>query len=298
LTAKDIAIATGLVLLMSINLIVQKIGVGEISIFLLSFLRVALVTPLLFFYPRPKKSIWQYSLCGFFVFAFYLILFNLGLKETGANVSAFLTQLQVFFGILAFYFILNEKPTLIQAFGIFISSLGVYFLSASSSAEEFPLLGVLFMIASCAVFGVGMALTKKYKIGGNLGDVVWMASTATIPLMIACLVFEGFNQTYDNIVNISLIGFSSALFASIVITLFTACMWFALLQRAPGSSVMPFMLLCPLFAIILSYFTLEESFSFHQFVAGFIILLGVVLAQNVHMRIPVIIYWVKNRIAL
>src|SRR3990167_8291484 len=128
MTNRDIALATGLVFLMSVNLIVQKIAVEQVSIVVLSFLRVAMVIPLIFLYPKPKRSLWLYSLCGFFIFSLYYIVLNLGLKQVGANVTSFIVQLQVFFGILAFYFILGEKPTWVQSIGIFISFIGVYFL--------------------------------------------------------------------------------------------------------------------------------------------------------------------------
>ena len=74
MTNRDIALATGLVFLMSVNLIVQKIAVEQVSIFVLSFLRVAMVIPLIFLYPKPKRSLWLYSLCGFFIFSLYNIV--------------------------------------------------------------------------------------------------------------------------------------------------------------------------------------------------------------------------------
>ncbi len=298
MTIKDISIAIGLVFLMSVNLIVQKIALDQISPYILGFLRVALVVPLVFFIPKPKKSLWTYFICGLFVFCLYLALSNYGIKELGANISSFITQLQVFFTILAFYIILGEKPTLNQTIGIFISFFGVYFLSATSSSEEYSLSGILISIASCVSFGLGTALTKKYKIGGNLQDMIWMALAASGPMLLTCFLLEGPIETYHEIVNITMPALFAAVFGAIAITLITASMWFSLLQRAPGSSVMPFMLLMPFFAIFLSHFILEETFSFHQFVAGIIVLIGVMIAQNLHLRLPVLYFWVKNRIVL
>jgi len=298
MTGKDIAIAVGIVFLWSTNLIVQKIAVDQISIYVLSFLRVAMVFPLIFIYPKPKRSLWLYALCGFFIFGLYLIVFNLGLKEVGANVTSFLTQLQVFFGILAFYLILGEKPTFSQVLGILISFFGVYFLSSTSPSEEFPIVGVLLLIGSCLIYGIGSAFTKKFKIGGSLEDMVWMALVSSGPLLLACLIIEGPSETYNEIVNISFPAFFGAVYATIVITLWTSNLWFRLLQRAPSSAVLPFVLLSPIFSTIFADIFLGEILTLPQFFAGLIILFGVMLAQNLHLHFPVFIYWVKNRMAL
>src|SRR3990167_6955305 len=106
MTGKDMGIAIWVIFLWSMNLVVQKIAVGELSIYVLSFLRVALVFPLLFLYPNPKKSLWKYILSGFFLSGLYLILFGFGLKIIGAAMSSFFLQMQIFFTVLCCFLIL------------------------------------------------------------------------------------------------------------------------------------------------------------------------------------------------
>lgn len=50
------AIALWVVMIWSLNLIVLKIAVFQLPILVLTFLRVALVFPLLFFFPKPEKA--------------------------------------------------------------------------------------------------------------------------------------------------------------------------------------------------------------------------------------------------
>lgn len=291
-------IALFVVLLWSSNLIVQKIAVGHISVFVLSFLRIAFVFPLLFLYPKPLKSVWKYGVCGFFISALYLILFGLGLKTAiGAGLSSFVIQLQVFFAILCCFLILGEKPTWYQIVGIFISFLGVYFMKAASSVTEFPVAGVLLLVGACLSYGIGIAFSKKYKVGGSLADITWMSVTAVVPLLFTCLIMEGPVGTVDIIVHIPMIALICILYATVISTIWGTSLWLSLLQRAPAPVVLPFSLLIPVFSNILSNVTLGETLSGFQMVAGCIIILGVMFAQGLHQYIPSFTYWIRKKIA-
>ena len=295
MTRRDIVIALWVVFLWSSNLVVQKFAVAHLSIFVLSFLRIVLVLPLLFLYPKPQKSIWKYAICGFFLSALYLTLFGFGLQNIGAGISAFFIQLQVFFGILCCFLILGEKPQWFQMVGIAISSVGIYFLKASSSPAELPLMGIAFLIGSSFSYGVGIALSKKYKIGQTMADLTWLSTTATIPLFLSCLVFEGPVPTFEIILNMSLTVMLCIVFATLVSTLWATYLWLNLIQRSAASSVVPFMLLLPIFSNIISYVFLGETLSTYQIISGFIIVLGVMFVQGIHRRIPVFLYWLKGR---
>jgi O-acetylserine/cysteine efflux transporter len=297
MSGKDIGIALWVVLLWSSNLVVQKFAVDHLSIFVLSFLRVGLVFPLLFFYPKPYKSLWKYFLIGFFLIALYLTLFGLGLKsDIGAGLSAFFLQAQVLFVILCCFLMLGEKPTWFQVVGLFISFGGVYLLTATSDPSDVPFFGVVFLLAACASFGIGVAFSKKYKIGESMSDITWLSMTATIPLLFSCFLFEGPLQTFENVVHLSPTALFCVVFATLLSTIWATYLWLNLLQKFPASSVAPFMLLFPLFSNILSHIIMGENLTMIQMVSGFVITLGVMFAQGLHKRIPKLIYWVKNRV--
>lgn len=291
------AIALWVVLLWSSNLIVQKIAVAHLSVFVLSFLRVALAFPLLFFYPKPQKSLWKYFFCGFFLYTLYLIFFGFGLKSNiGAGLSAFFLQAQVFFVILCCFLLLGEKPTWFQVIGLLISFIGVYFLKTSSSPSELPFWCIAFLLMSCFSFGIGIALSKKYKIGGSMKDITWLSMAAALPLLLTCVIFEGPLQTFDIIVHLSAVALFCILFATLASTIWANYLWLNLLQRSPASSVAPCMLLLPIFSCIISYVVMGENLTMQQMSAGFVIILGVMFAQRIHQQIPLLIQWMKHRI--
>ena len=232
MSGKDIGIALWVILLWSSNLVVQKIAVDHLSIFVLSFLRVGLVFPLLFFYPKPEKRFWKYFIAGFFLIAIYLTLFGLGLKsDIGVGLSAFLLQAQVLFVILCCFLMLGEKPTWFQVVGLLISFVGVYLLTATSDPSDVPFFGVVFLLAACASFGIGVAFSKKYKIGENMTDVTWLSMANAIPLFLACLLFEGPLQTFDIVIHLSPTAIFCVLFATLLSTLWATYLWLALLQK-------------------------------------------------------------------
>lgn len=299
MTKKDIGIAIWTVVLWSLNIVFQKIAVGCLSIFVLSFLRVALVFPLLWLYPKPKKSLWKYAICGFFLYGLYLILFGFGLQsDISAGLSAFVCQLQVICTIVCCFFLLGERPTWYQNIGILVSSVGVYFLKASTSSVDFPLFGVALLIGSCLSYGIGIALSKKYKIGGSLEDVTWCAMAAAGPLLLACFVFDGPLETIDNITNMSSTALFCVLFAVVASTIWATYLWLSLLQRNSASSVVPFFLLTAVFSNIFSNMILGESLTSLQMVSGSIIIMGLVFTQGVHQHIPSVVYWVKQKVTL
>ncbi len=292
------AVALLVVLLWSSNLIVQKIAVGHLSVFALSFLRVAFVFPLLFFYPKPEKSLWKYFISGFFLIVIYLTLFGLGLKsDIGIGLSAFFLQAQVLFVILCCFLVLGEKPTWFQGVGFLISFVGVYLLTATSDPSDVPFFGVVFLLAACFSFGIGVAFSKKYKIGENMTDVTWL-SIANVPsLFLVCLLFEGPLQTLHIVLHLSPMAIFCVLFGAILSTTWATYLWLSLLQKFPGSSVAPFMLLLPVFSNILSYGIMGESLTTLQIVSGSVIILGVMFAQGFHQYVPSLIYWIKSRMA-
>ncbi|MBS0271435.1 MAG: EamA family transporter [Proteobacteria bacterium] len=296
MSGKNRLIALWVVLLWSLNIIVQKIAVAHLSIFVLTFLRLGSVFPLLFIFPRPEKSLWKYFLCSFFLLALYLVLFGFGLQsEIGAGLSAFFLQTQVVFVIICCFFILGEKPTWFQVMGLLISFVGVYLLTTTSSPAQVPFKGVIFLLLSCVSFGIGIALSKKYKIGSNMTDVTWLSIAAAVPLLFFCLVVEGPSQTFHSIIDISMTAVLCILFAVIFSTIWATYLWLSLLQKVPASSMTPFMLLLPVFSIILSYVFTGESVTLIQLMAGSFIILGVVFSQGLHQRILPLIGWVKNR---
>jgi O-acetylserine/cysteine efflux transporter len=284
MTGKDICIALWVTILWSGAIIAQKIALVQYSIFTWNFLRVAMILPFIFFFPKPRNNFLQYCLCGLFLFAIYPFFLGVGLQSgLGAGMTSFFLQTQVFFVILCGIVFLKEKPTWYQLVGIFISFVGVYFMKVSSSSLEAPLLGVLFLLSSGLFLGIGVVLSKKYQLGTNLSDIVWLSVASAGPLLLICFIAEGPQVTFDNIIQISPTVFLCLTFTSLFSIIWATYLWLTLLQRASIMAVTPFMLMVPIFVNIFSILLLGEKLSLLQIGSGFIIMLGVIFAQGAYM---------------
>jgi O-acetylserine/cysteine efflux transporter len=284
MTGKDICIALWVTILWSGAIIAQKIALVQYSIFTWNFLRVAMVFPFIFFFPKPQNNFLKYCLCGFFLFAVYPFFLGMGLQSSlGAGMTSFFLQTQVFFVVLCGVFFLKEKPTWYQLIGILISFIGIYFMKASSSAIEVPLLGVLFLLASGLFLGMGVVLSKKYELGTNLAEVIWLSSASLGPLLLVCFIAEGPQMTFENIIHISQTVFLCLMFTSLFSIIWATYLWLTLLQRVSITVATPFMLLVPIFVNILSILFLGEKLSLLQIGSGLIIILGVIFAQGFYV---------------
>lgn len=284
MTGKDICIALWVAILWSGAIIAQKIALVQYSIFTWNFLRVAMVFPFIFFLPKPQNNFLKYCLCGFFLFAVYPFFLGMGLQSSlGAGMTSFFLQTQVFFVVLCGVFFLKEKPTWYQLIGILISFIGIYFMKAYSSAIEVPLLGVLFLLASGLFLGMGVVLSKKYELGTNLAEVIWLSSASLGPLLLVCFIAEGPQMTFENIIHISQTVFLCLMFTSLFSIIWATYLWLTLLQRVSITVATPFMLLVPIFVNILSILFLGEKLSLLQIGSGLIIILGVIFAQGFYV---------------
>lgn len=291
---RDICIALWVTVLWSGAIIAQKIALVQYSIFTWNFLRVAMVFPFIFFFSKPKNNFLLFCLCGFFLFAIYPFFLGAGLQSSlGAGMTSFFLQTQVFFVVLCGVFLLKEKPTWYQLIGILISFVGIYFMKVSSTAIEVPLLGVLFLLASGLFFGMGVVLSKKYKIGTNLADVIWLSTSSLIPLLLICCIFEGPQVTFENIIHITPTVFLCLTFTSLFSIIWATYLWLTLLQRVSITAVAPFMLLLPIFVSVLSILFLGEKLSLSQIGSGLIIVIGVIFAQGIYA--PLLMVGLKLR---
>jgi O-acetylserine/cysteine efflux transporter len=141
---------------------------------------------------------------------------------------------------------------------------------------------VIFLLVSGLFFGIGIVLSKKYKLGENLADVIWLSFASLGPLLLACFIAEGPQVTFDNIIHISPIVLLCLTFTSLFSIIWATYLWLTLLQRVSITATTPFMLLVPIFVNILSILFLGEKLSLSQIGSGLIIVIGVIFAQGIY----------------
>lgn len=288
MSLRDIVLAILSVLLWSANIWAQRNVAQEISPLLLSFLRIGILMPLVFFFPKPKNKAWHYMLAGLFWNAFNFIFLNLGWQlGVGVAISSFVIQTNVFFSIIICALMLNERPNIYQIFGMIIASTGVTLLASTSNSmeEQDWLIGIGVMLLASISWGIGFAFIKKFRIGSSMTDITWLSFYSSLPLLAITLVFDGPTIMYDQLMSLSLKGMFCILFAVIASTIVASRMWLYLTNKYHSSYLVPYLLLIPIFAIIIAKIMTNEVLTTVQLSSGALILAGVFVSQVVpHIR--------------
>lgn len=282
MSLKDTLIAVFVIFLWATSLIVQKIALEHISIYILSFLRLVSVVPLLLLYSKPAHSISKYFLAGLFWNAFNWLFIGFGLKSgVGPGLSSFLMQTNVLFGVLFCSLFLREKVTFIEVIGMAVAFFGAYLLTQAryGNTSDMPFLGILSILISAVCWGIGFTLLKKFKIGAGMADNVWLSIISIPSLLTIPFIIEGPQEAIYNFTHLSYIGVLCSIYVGLVSTVWAGYLWLSLAQRVSSLKQTPFMLLLPVFTCLLSALLLNETLTFSQITAGAVILTGVFIAR-------------------
>jgi O-acetylserine/cysteine efflux transporter len=282
MSLKDTFIAIFVIFLWATSLIVQKIALGHISIYILSFLRLLSVVPLLLLYTKPTHPISRYFLAGLFWNALNWLFLGFGLKSgVGAGLSSFLMQTNVLFGVLFCFLFLREKVTLIEVVGMAVAFFGTYLLTQAryGDTSDISFLGIISILISAICWGIGFTLLKKFKIGAGMADNVWLSVISIPSLMAIPFIIEGPQEAIYNFTHLSSIGILCSVYVGLVSTVWAGYLWLSLAQRVSSLKQTPFMLLLPVFTCLLSALLLNETLTLSQITAGAVILLGVFIAR-------------------
>ena len=288
MSLRDIILAVISVFLWAANIYAQKKVAQEISPLLLSFLRIGILIPLVFIFPKAKNKAWHYMLAGLFWNAFNFIFLNLGWQlGVGVAVSSFVIQTNVFFSIIICSLMFNERPSIYQVFGMIIACSGVTLLASTKGTmeQENWLIGIGVMLMASISWGIGFALIKKFRIGSSMNDITWLSFYSSLPLLAVTLLFDGPVTVYDQLMRLSPDGWGCILFAVIASTIMASRMWLYLTNKYHSSYLVPYLLLIPIFAIVIALLLTDEVLTSMQIVSGTLILIGVFVSQVVpHIR--------------
>ena len=274
----DLLIALLSIVLWSSNIVVLKIGLVTTSVETFNLVRFGLCLPLLFFVKKPNMSL--IHLC-FIALFFNVLNFWFGCSSirhgTSIGVAAFLFQTGVFFGMFFSYIFNKDIPTGVQIMGCGVALLGVLVLSYPSMSVDKSLVGIVEALLSAVSWGTGFALLKKYKVTNDPGLVVWTTCLSFFILFALDTLFGG--HGIRGIMQLSIPGFSGALYALLFATLLGCSLWFRLIQKYDAVLLGSFIFLMPVFSIIFSYIIFLETVSYLQLLGGLVIIIGLIISH-------------------
>ncbi|MGB0098699.1 MAG: EamA family transporter [Nocardioides sp.] len=243
------------------------------------------VVPAIFFVARPEAPWRVVAAVGVFMslgqFGFLYVSMDAGMPP---GLAALVLQAQVIFTVLIAAGVLRELPTVGQAVGVVIGSVGLAVVGAGRDGDV-SLLALSLCLLGALSWGIGNVVSRASGVHGGLSLTVWSAVVVPVPLFALSVAIDG-----PSAVGAALTSFS---WQAVVSTLYTAGLaslvgygvFNTLLSRNPSSSVVPWVLLAPVVAMASAWLLLDQRPNAAELSGGLLLILGVLVAIRPARRI-------------
>src|SRR5690606_37801674 len=248
---RDLALALLICLCWAFNFLTSAHALQEIPPFLFTALRMAIVVALLLHLLRlPPRSQWaRRAGIALFTGVLHFGTSFLALKLAG-NLSspAIDTQTYVPMAVLLAWWWLGERFAWRTGLAIGVSFAGVLVLGFDPMVLDRPL-ALFVMLGSSLMVAIGTVLMRRLE-GVRMIDQVGWTSLMSLPLLLAISALAepgGFAALGEA----SWVGWGGAVYSAVFASLLGHGLFFRLVQRHPVAQVTPYLLLTPVFAVLL-----------------------------------------------
>ncbi len=232
----------------------------------------------------PRKKDWFYfALLGFLGITFHQWLQSTGLVTAEATTTGWIVaSMPIFIAILG-WFVLKEKLSWLQAFGIFLASFGVALVITHGDLRAFVSgklggIGDFLILLSAPNWAVFTILSRRglntYPAALMMFYVMafgWLFSSG---LFIA-------GRGWEMLPNLQFDGWLAIAFLGILCSGIAYIFWYDALKALPVAQVGTFLYIEPVVTVIVAAIFLNEKITIAALLGGFLILLGVGLVNRV-----------------
>jgi O-acetylserine/cysteine efflux transporter len=277
MSARDLLLITLICLAWGGNFLTSAISLQTFPPFLFTALRLALLALLLFpWLKRPGPGQWPRLLVAcIFTGVLHFGLAFWGLRDAGNLASpAIVLQSYVPMTTLLAIWLLGERIGWRSATGIAISFGGVLVLGFDPLVLAAPQ-ALMLTLAGALCLSIGTVAMRRLKGVDPFSMQAWTAVIGVLPLLLLSAVFETGQLTA--IQAASWPAWSGVVYSAVVSSLFGHGIFYWLLQRHPVSTLTPYLLLTPVFAVILGLLFYGDRLGPRLLVGGALVLAGVLV---------------------
>ncbi|MEO6155594.1 MAG: DMT family transporter [Thermomonas sp.] len=277
LRGRDMALVLVIVAVWAINFLSSALGLREIPPLLFTALRFGLLLlPLLLLMKKPPAGQWPrliaVSIC---VGVIHFSLSFLALKLAGDLSSpAIVLQSYVPMTTVLAWWLLGEKVGWRTSAAIALSFLGVLVLGLDPHVLQKPM-ALVAMLASAFALAVGTILMKGLRGLDVFSQQGWMGVFSLPPLLVLSAWLEP--GAIAALPHASWIAWLAAAFAAYASSLLGHGLYYWLVQRYPVAQITPWLLLVPVFAILLGVAFWGDHPGPRVLVGGAMVLSGVLV---------------------
>lgn len=264
---------------------VQKLALAEISPLMLVVFRFGAATLIWLavfgrrIFPIPAAAVIQGSILGLFLFLGFIVQ-TIGLNYTTASKSAFITSMMVVFVPLLQLVIERRSPSIGNALGIIVVSIGLWMLT-SPAGSAFTL-GDALTLASAVVFAIYIVYLDVVSHHMPTLQLTFLqTATTAVGSFVGVLVFEEVQITASPRL------LTALAYLTICATVLTTFIQTRFQKDTTPTKAAIIFTTEPVIAAALAYFLLGEHLGLIGVFGGALILIGV-LVSEVSDGIPIL----------
>lgn len=266
------------ILLWAGNFVSISYIVKEMDVFTALTLRLAMVAILLFPFLRrlPNQSdfLVLFLATTAIVPGHFGLLFLSILNTKSVGGISVLIQLSIPFSILFAWLLFKDRPSNLRIVGLLIAFTGIVFLLYDPSLLDSRNAFIL-AIGSAFCLGIYFIIIKKLKNVKSLAVIAWTSLLGS-PMMYIFMFYT--NNSFSSILEIqntsTLVAFCYTVIAGSILG---HGLWAYLVKTQDISFISPFLLLVPMFAVVLSSIFLNEEITFSFMITSSVIVFGIFL---------------------
>ena len=274
---KDTFIASLVPIFLGFGFVIAKPAFESFPPILLMGLRfVFAASILIWWFPIPKGYLIKIFIASLIANTLQYSITYSGLDLIDASSAVLLVQLEVPFGVIFAFFMLNEKPTIRALIGISIAFIGVYVLTGSPNLDG-KIIGIGLTILGSAIWALGQVLVKPLSKEINpLALVAWMALFSGPILILLSAIIDG--NTIEYLANAEINHWIIAIYIGFIMQPITYGCFYYVIKNNPIYKVLPIVTMgIPPTGLLAAIFLLGEEPTQELFIGGAIIIVGVIL---------------------
>lgn len=273
---RDIALVLMVVLAWGSNFTAMKLALAELPPLLFVALRFAILTPLLFLFPRPARWPAIIAVGALINMGQFAFLFSGLTAGTSAGLASLIIQSQVPMTIVLAWAIFGERVTLVQASGIGLAALGLAGFGLISGGN-ITLPGLLLILCGALCWACGNLVLRRLPGVDMLALFLWACLVPPLP-MLGLAYWAETDAPLAAIAALSLQGWLAVLYVATISTVVGYSIWGTLMSRHRAAMVTPFALLIPVVGMATAALMLGEAITMPEALAALVVLAGLALA--------------------
>lgn len=287
MTPRDSCLAALVATIWGVNFLVIDTGMGEIPPLLFAAIRfLAVIVPAIVWLPRPQAP-WRviFAVGGFMSLGQFGLLYVSIDSGMPPGLAALVLQTQVLFTVVIAAVVLRERPVGVQVVGVGIGSAGLVVVAIGRGGEV-SFLALMLCVLAALSWGIGNVVSRSSGVQGGLALTVWSALVVPIPMLGLSLIIDGPTGMGAGLRAFGWEAAAATAYTAVLASLVGYGIFNGLLSRYPAASVVPWVLLTPVVAMICAWLLLDQRPNGAEAAGGAAMVVGVLVALRAQRPRP------------